>query len=430
MALVLKIGSLDLSSYLRVAHDEGLDPTDSAFSELQFTGSPAFSEGQTGVGEALGNREQVYPLIVKAASQTALHQLVRDINAALVRGAQVEYNADDSQNASTYFDLEGGKFEPEYQFWITRANRLRGVLRLGVRPFGHSGTTVALSSGILFPHKAVGAVPLKRIGGDVPAEVNILHGASPQSDNVFAAAIARSPSFQPLLFPAGAALGDPPRVDQYQQKRLPSGATAVFSMFVSPSLRDAYRGRHRAFALFRHYNLPATSVSAQASLDGQGGPTHVASQYGDNFNLADLGDISLFTSTPTHIAIPTAQINVTFRAAAVSSSIQATSIHFAGLVLLPLEESVVMTMTRGATPASAHVAAHRERAIGAGTPSDVWMDRTKEARGNPLTAPPNIGSEASSARRVIIVSGNPGNFYSGATQGTAVTGRERFRYLR
>lgn len=435
MALVLKIGSLDLSSYLRVAHDEGLDPADSAFSELQYTGSPAFSEGQAGVGEALGNRQQVYPLILKAASPAALHQLVRDINAALVRGAQVEYNADDSQNASTFFDLEGGKFDPEYQFWITRANRLRGTLQLSVRPFGHTGTFRSIASSASARNQAV-YVSSPTLSGDVQAELDVLYslrgasmittpqmllyGVKPSAPSGWRGdfvASALSPMIAATSHPSGARYGS--QAVSFQKDALSVGLyqNPVWQMPISAT---TMAGRYRIFGdLSASLNASAHSMSLQLlDLDinktFQTGPSVFATQ--GAYGLYDLGEFTI----PTSIATPVLRFSI-FGASA--PGLATYPVKFDALFMVPVNEiaGVVTPPVRGEL--------------------DV-QSSTREVLGRHPTAYPRVDSELTANLKGIFPRLGPSSVLMALTsvRGTetswnldsrlSVRARERFRYLR
>ena len=135
----LVVNGRNLSQSVRAQHDEGFDPVDAERIEPQFSGSPAFQEGAEFVNDAEGNREWTVPLILTAADRAALHQLVVDIENDLVSGAQVEF-ASSSNDPSTFFDLERGKLEVEYQYFLSVHATTRATLKLWTRPHGYTGT--------------------------------------------------------------------------------------------------------------------------------------------------------------------------------------------------------------------------------------------------------------------------------------------------
>ena len=457
MSLVLKIGSLDLSSYLRVAHDEGLNPTDSAFAEPQFTGSPAFSEGQAGVGEALGNREQVYPLILKADSATALHQLIRDINSALVRGAQVKYNADDSVNSSTFFDLEGGKFEAEYQFWITKSNRLRGTLSLSVRPFGHTGTTRSIAS-----TSATGAFQMSAssIGGDVDALANqrILKTAPSAAAGQPRAAlwgVHRSASFR-AMWPAGslicASTGDVSLVPSLVGASGAPGSqmlrfTGTSPVFRTPAIElgvphDGMAGRYRLF-LFQRNNFAATLLVNARVVGGEGDltPDRNASVLGNLasglWEMVDLGEVSIMGRAGS-LPMPSQAISI--RAAAASASPAASgSLHIGGVFLLPLDHGAGAHTARVGTvlppqPTYTQEWVSFESVPGPrafiGSASNYFTQAIGDLRGPLPRVPAAPSGGPSGPAQVVGIQGDPYRMNLSTPYNVELGVRERFRYLR
>lgn len=169
MALTLKINGRDLSEFLRVAHGDGLEPASAESVEPQFTGSTAIGEGQSFVGDALGNVAMSFPLILNAADTDAMYQLIREIRSDLVKGNTVEYRSGGASQ-STLFDMESGKLEPKFEFWLDQNARCHALLTVWRRPYGHTGTSRVIASvagtGMITVH-ATG------IMGDAPAQANI-----------------------------------------------------------------------------------------------------------------------------------------------------------------------------------------------------------------------------------------------------------------
>lgn len=145
MALTLKIGDLDLSDELRVAHDQGMDPGGPDYLEPQFVGSSALGEGEEWVGDAVTNRRHVYPLILNEDDSDAVYARVREINRALVKGAVVEFRSSTAAE-STFFDLKAGKLAPKYEHWLDSGGNVRAELVLWTLPFGHAGTNYVIAT--------------------------------------------------------------------------------------------------------------------------------------------------------------------------------------------------------------------------------------------------------------------------------------------
>src|SRR5438128_12414513 len=95
----LVINGLDLSTYLVVQHEDGMDPAAPGFWSPQFAGSPAFGEGKKKVGETADNREPVFPLLLEGSSRAALHKLITEIDSRLVRGALIEFASDAGESS-------------------------------------------------------------------------------------------------------------------------------------------------------------------------------------------------------------------------------------------------------------------------------------------------------------------------------------------
>lgn len=468
MALVLKIGSLDLSSYLRVAHDEGLDPTDSAFSELQFTGSPAFSEGQTGVGEALGNREQVYPLIVKADSATALHQLIRNINLALVKGAQVEYNADDSVNSSTFFDLEGGKFEAEYQFWITKANRTRGTLRLSVRPFGHTGTTRIIASVSAtggFQFSATG------VGGDVKALANLRILKTAPSAAVGQTRMAmwgvhRSASFK-AMWPAGSLVVAPSPIfgGAAASAALPtltaaSGAPGSQILRFSASNVSILQtmpiqlvvphagmaGRHRLFVFQQNLNVGPRTLFCSHLAGGDGRDAYIATaaasmfdNYGSGmWEMVDVGQINIAGPVGS-LPMPTQVISIELYNSPSVIALGPRTLAIGGIYLLPLDENAGahagrVGSNRRPQPTYTQEWTSFESIPGdrafIGSASNYFTQAIADLRGPLPRLPAQPSGSPSGPAQVAVIQGDPYRMNLSTPYNVELGVRERFRYLR
>lgn len=159
----------DLTAYNRLAHGDGHEPASADSFDPQFTGPSALGEGQSFVGNSLGNVAMSFPLILDAANTDALYQLIRDIRTDLVKGNTVEYRSGGASQ-STFFDMESGKLEPNFEFWLDQNARCRAQLTIWRRPYGHSGTSRVIAS-------AVGTGPMMvtatGVLGDGSAQANL-----------------------------------------------------------------------------------------------------------------------------------------------------------------------------------------------------------------------------------------------------------------
>lgn len=190
MALTFKVNGRDLSTYIRAAHGDGLEPASADAFDPQFTGSTAIGEGQSFVGNSLGNVAMSFPLILKAASTDALYQLIRDIRTDLAKGNTVEYRSGGATQ-STFFDMESGKLEPQFEFWLDQNARCRAQLTIWRRPYGHTGTsrvigTAAgtgmlnvLASGLVGDMDALAVVKTSSVPSSLPFPLSIFGVKAP-----------------------------------------------------------------------------------------------------------------------------------------------------------------------------------------------------------------------------------------------------------
>lgn len=177
----LKLGSVDLAPYLRVGNDEGFDPYDSGgFEEPAFIDNP-FGEGQGLANVDSRNREMAWPLYLNASTKDALHDLVGDINREIryaARPLRVEWKDQDA-SASTFFDVEFARFDPNFRVRPSAQGWLAGVLRVWCKPYGHTGTYRVV--GTRAPAVGFATFPMPSLAGDIGAHLHVTVGASYQS---------------------------------------------------------------------------------------------------------------------------------------------------------------------------------------------------------------------------------------------------------
>jgi hypothetical protein len=333
MPPVLTIDTLDLSSMLRMQHDEGFDPVGDPL-DPQFVGNPAFTEGVTWVADANNAREWTVPLLVKGVDRTAIHTTVRQINQAIKRGAQVAF-ATDSADPLTYFDLERGKLVQKYEFFLARSNVMRMDLHLWTAPFGHTGTVRSIASALLGQATSFLATGVQ---GDVAAgmDLSISPASSPNAVSMIAYAVKYpAPSGFQAVIPAasvavsglfGATLrGASGRTASQYRDIIASGAAAGnFGRFLDiPLPADAYGGRYRLLALMNQ-RIPSGHPSSVLNLVSNwalNGPssgyniffqTQLASQSGvgpSAFGMYDLGEYTVPTMVGASPSIQMQLIN-------------------------------------------------------------------------------------------------------------------------
>lgn len=318
MAATIKIDGFDLYPYLRVTPGDGFDPTDTDFRD------PQFGDSSTSVGDPLlslreHNREIVIPVHLSpkfssgafASTKDGLHLLVTDVNKRLASAQQLEW-ADDGATASTFFDVEFARFEPEYNYRRAQILVMSGVLRLWVKPYGHTGTM--LLAGTIAGTGACLLAPISRsIKGDVPAYVRLQASGFNQvpdgGGRVLAFAPINHPSYG-VVIPAGSIVPAPSAFNVATTRVLGDSTAAgsqyfhplgqsnpygyEFSIYLSPG--TAYAGDNRVFAMMRSRDPAGVGVRAFDALGNALGPTAVASTL--DWSLIDLGVLRVPTYQP------------------------------------------------------------------------------------------------------------------------------------
>lgn len=305
MALTLKIGAVDLSTYARLNPDDGFDPYDaSGYLDPQWLDSP-IAEGQLLTNVNVSNREMAWPLFLKAADKQTLHDLVVTINKAINDAAgypRVEW-ADAGATNSTYYDTGFARFDPDYSFRRAGKNIVAGVLRIWSRPpYGHTGTerivgTAAGTGPIL-------RVPIASLGGDVgplPVYSMAAGNAAPwMGDRVLGVAALPHASYAVDIPAASFVLGGGAALVGASGAHGSQAVTFGSQAFDSPGryiiaplpIPSVYAGRrHRVLALARSdSNLhDAVALYAANPQGGRIGATALATAPKADWQLVDLG---------------------------------------------------------------------------------------------------------------------------------------------
>lgn len=453
----LQINQTDLSVFMRVAHEDGLDPADSDYSEPQFSGSPAFSEGAGYVGDAVGNREMVFPLFLSAESEADLHQLIRDINSELTRGASVEY-ASSADGEVTYFDLERGRLEVEYRYWISRAVRTRAMLRLWTKPYGHTGTTRVAAT--LAATHSIGQVSIGPIAGDVHAQANLKVAmatlAGEDLYRVIGAFGLRYPvasGYSPALDSGGLAstmlttasvFGASGRTaSQYVGVALSTTHLQNSKTFMSLPLRIQDAGRYRLLGLMTAtVTVPsgaATAPKLTAAKDGGDLIGSVDLSSDDVISRYGWVDFGEYTVTPSLVNQTVVISYVGHPSAAAGATYP---IRFDHLLSLPVDQSAGLlvfdnnqtadSITNGET--WSYLGIGETRCVLSSASGTLRSDLTKLVRGAPLTIPPvPSGLPSGAAQLTVVMTAVKGKLNPGPANNAfsvTVEVRERFQFLR
>lgn len=359
MAVLLKVNGRDLSRYIMVAHEEGLDPVNKDRIDPQYSGSTAFQDGMEWQRDAVGNNEQAFPLVLKAASTTALHELISSIEGDLFRGAKVEFALNADTDSSTFFDLERGQLEYNFQFWLGRNGLLRCILRLTSKPFGNTGTqrTVAsitgtgpqafLATGIDGDRRALGNLEV-RVGSRVASSGRVIgYGVHPHPSfnpmHVASDGLLTAQSSSAASGAAGALASK-----YYQIPISPTGASGVaVTDYLTPPA--AHVGRHRVFAVARSGLSKPIALYGRDRSGARIGPTALATQIDTSkWQLVDLGEVQVQSRMQGQEPVPTQLVEVIAGGASGAVINASPAFHLAGLMYLPLDESPGIIRTAGA----------------------------------------------------------------------------------
>lgn len=362
-SFTLKLGSLDLAGFLRVAPGDGFDPADNDFVEPQFSGSP-LREGGALVSTTVGLRELAWPLHLNAASKDALHQLVRDVEReGQVPGGRVEWR-DAGATASTFFDVEAVRFEPDYNFRRSEHNYADGTLRIWVQPWGHTATerivATAAASGVLV---RLSPAPLE---GDVPALLSaaVVCGSQvPSGGRLVALSVLPNASYAPEIPAAslisamggGATLIGASGAAGSQLLGLPidpRGRAEPVARFGLPAA-SAYGGDNRVFALVRSQIDEPIGLSLRDHEGNVLGPTALATAQ-QGLQLVDLG----VKPVPSQLVLPTAMEMTLWAGAVVASgagnarALASPGLHLNEVIVLPEHQTALISDPGGGAQAT------------------------------------------------------------------------------
>lgn len=297
---------LDVSSLLRVADGDGLDPYPS-YEDPGFNDAP-LGEGQPLLNVDEKNRELAFPLWVKGTSKDNLHAVLASLGRACQNCERVAWQDDGASNVS-YLDVTYARFDAAYRYFPARKFWFAGILRVFCAPpFAHTGTGRILATSVGSAAVGVGVayatIPAGSIAGDVSALVRttIIQGASGNNEMVRAdgrvVGWAAVPTGYVSLIPAASLFGlnaqasligviGAPGSQAIGPRSTVGGATAPlaarFALSASP-----YAGDNRVFAFVRSGRPMPLAISCQAD-DGAPIGATAQSRGVHGFHLVDLG---------------------------------------------------------------------------------------------------------------------------------------------
>ena len=298
----LKLGALDLSSYLRVNPDDPapMDPYSPHFVEPAFADTP-YADGQVLISTTVQNREQSWPLFLKDSTQLKpqLHALIQSINNASQQRPLILEWRDDGAGVSTFYDVQFCRFEPNFNFRRSQRGYAAGTLHVCTSGYGHTGTiriaATAAGTGIFL------SVPIASVAGDAPALMDTMlsaGGVVPSLGRIVAVAPITNPSYTAQIgaasltdLQAGATVVGASGADGSQYLALPisptGGASGVACKVPLPNPTIA-GGDNRILAVVKSGINGGVGMYALDPFGNSMGGTAVAST-SQGFSLVDLG---------------------------------------------------------------------------------------------------------------------------------------------
>lgn len=310
-SFILKIGSLDLSAYVRAQDGDGLEPYDGDVVDFQFAVSPLTDGGHVSL-ESAGVAERIYPLFLNERSVASVRTLEQQITRELARAperALLEWRPPGSSQ-STFYDVEAGRFEPTYNLRRDEAGWLAGALRIWTGPYGETGTealvATALGSGPML------TVSAPSLAGDIPALLSAAistPSAVPTDGRIIGVSVLSSPSYVPEFRAASL-------TDRAAAATLRAESGAVASNYLAVPVGRAgasgvaakvplggptpYTGANRVLALARvdpNLGLPREIGVVALDVFGEAiGPTAIATT--PDWALVDLGVLNIDPDLP------------------------------------------------------------------------------------------------------------------------------------
>lgn len=360
MSATLLVGTLDLSTYLRLGQGEGLDPVDSAFTDKVITTS-LLREGGYFSLEQNRPKELAFPVWLKAASKDALHQLVQQINGALIVSNQTVTFQDEGASQPTTFDMLAGQLDEDYDFRRGQHFYLAARLRLFVQPFGRSS-----SSRVIATAAGTGAIlttPLTTptaIAGDVPAQLTagLSFFRAFLYQSYFLAFSVLPDRFQAEFHGAsmatvsgGTVVGGSGAVgSMYRHCAFPAGAGTSFAVLGAATLPFAsnYMGDNRVFALLRS-NIPSLTLQ-QVSPFGLGATTTF---FGSDWALVDLGILRVPQTAGGAALSPASMPLLGITYSFPSNAATARYLDLNEMIVLPEDATTFMNVTLNASVSGA-----------------------------------------------------------------------------
>lgn len=353
-AYILKLGSLDLSDYVRI--DEQVMPYDGDAPEPQFVRSPLRDGGRLSAVD-LDLEERAFPLFLSGPDAQVAHDLQVKLTAELLKvpALLLEWHLGGVQQ-STFYDVEFGRFEPEFEMRRSQAGWHAGTLRLFTQPYGHFNTTRLIATAQATNNHVIDApIASGVLAKDVPAVMQavVTSATGPRTSTLAVAALPHpsylaqfaAPSFVEVMAGAtqrtgfsGAANDTALSVPVYN-----AGATTIPLFVAQLPIASVYGGRNRCIGFFRKQITKEVYVSAKDHFGNAIGATQVVPSSMAQFFALDLGVLSI--PDPHPAGPPIHKLRIYGGVAASSGFAASPGFHISDVVVLPEDSTVLFNDT-------------------------------------------------------------------------------------
>ncbi len=304
-------GSLDLTDYLRIAQDQGMDADVGGFLQPQFGDAP-LGEGQPLLSVTSQVKEKIYPLALNDATPAEMVALQRLLVWQCTQNGPLVLEETPDGSDTLHWDVAFAHFEPETNVRRAQHGWKLGTLHVHVQPYATTGTTRLVATGVASGGFVVQTGPVGSLAGDVPGllDITVKTGAGTIGlvpGRAVAVAALPHPSYQVFhgasrlaVVDAGATLRADPLAPASLALRGLTGSSigTVGIPFAKLHLAPAsvYQGRNRLMAVARTLNTPGAAL--RAFIDSEPvGPTAIASAMA-GYGLVDLGTFDVPAGYP------------------------------------------------------------------------------------------------------------------------------------
>lgn len=337
--------ALDLSEYLRIAADQGMDTDVGGFLQPQFGDAP-LGEGQPLLSVTSQVKEKIYPLALNDATAAEMVALQRLLVWQTTQNGPLTLEETPDGSGTLYWEVAFARFEPETNVRRAQHGWKLGTLHVHVQPYASTGTSRLVATAVASGGLTVQTSPVGSLAGDVPALLDITVttgqatlGLTP--GRAVAVAALPHPSYQvfhgasrlTIIDQGAGIIADPLAPASLALRGLTASSIGTVGipfarLHLSPA--SVYQGRNRLMAVARALNTPGAAL--RAFINSQPiGPTGIATAL-NGYGLVDLGTFDVPTSYPA------GTLTLDLEAGLVGKWWQ-SDLSLGGLVMLPEDRS-------------------------------------------------------------------------------------------